>query len=78
MPKRYICKSKFHVCYQFLDIYENPRTKNFINPSCPKHHKIIEIKNDIIFIFTLICGASERFHLPTYINGTTRVKTAFF
>ena len=21
----------------FLDIYENPRRKNFINPSCPKH-----------------------------------------
>ena len=25
----------------FLDIYENPRRKNFINQSCHKHHKII-------------------------------------
>ena len=41
MSKRYICKSKFHVCYHFLDIYENPGRKNFINPSCPKHCKII-------------------------------------
>ena len=30
----------------FLDIYENPGEKNFINPSCPKHLKITEIKND--------------------------------
>ena len=31
--------------------------------------KLIEIKNGIIFIFTLLCGASERLHfveLPTY------------
>ena len=41
MSKRYICKRKFHVCYHFLDIYESPRRKNFINPSCPKHPKII-------------------------------------
>ena len=25
----------------FLDIYENPMRKNFINPSSPKHPKII-------------------------------------
>ena len=25
--------------------------------------KLIEIKNDIIFIFTILCGVSERFHL---------------
>ena len=43
----------------FYDTYENPRGKNFINPSCPKHPKIIEIKNDMFF-FTLICGASKR------------------
>ena len=45
----------------FLDIYEDPRRKNFINPSCPKH-KIIEIKNDNFYFHTL-CGASKRFHL---------------
>ena len=31
----------------FLDIYENPKRKNFINPFCPKHPKII----NIIFYF---------------------------
>ena len=46
MSKRYICKSKFHVCYHFfLDIYENPRRKNFFNLSCPKHCKIIKWHN---------------------------------
>ena len=44
----------------FLDIYEDPRRKNFINPSCPKH-KIIEIKNDIIFIFTLFVVPQKGF-----------------
>ena len=39
MSKKYICKSKFHVCYNFFR-YENPRRKNF-NPSCPKQHKIV-------------------------------------
>ena len=56
--------SKFHVCYQFLDTYENPGRKTFINPSCPKHPKIINWnKKWQIFIFILPCGASERFHL---------------
>ena len=31
----------FHVYYHIFDIYENPRSKNFINLSCPKHSKII-------------------------------------
>ena len=50
------------------------------------------MKNDIIFIFTLLCGASERFNpfeaakrsvkiknviFPPYSIGTTRVRTAF-
>ena len=52
MSKRYICKRKFHVCYHFLDIYESPRRKNLINPSCPKHPKIINM-------FIIPCGASE-------------------
>ena len=28
----------------FLDTYENPRRKNFIKPSCPKHPQIINLK----------------------------------
>ena len=47
MSKRYIFKSKFHVCYHILGIYENPRGKNFINPSCPKHPKIVEKKRKV-------------------------------
>ena len=39
MSKRYICKNKFHVCYHILDVYENHRRKNYINPSCSKHPK---------------------------------------
>ena len=61
MFKRHIYKSKFRVCYQFFR-YENPRRKNFVNPSCPKHPKIIEIKYDIIFYFHTSFGASESFH----------------
>ena len=38
--KNCIFKSKFHVCYNFFR-YENPRKKNFANPFCTKHHKII-------------------------------------
>ena len=42
------------------------------NPFCPELETeiieieiniLIEIKNDIIFIFTLLCSDSERFHL---------------
>ena len=33
--------SKFHVCYHFLDTYENPGRRTFINLSCSKHPKII-------------------------------------
>ena len=59
-------KTSFMFVTIFLDIYENPRRKKFINPSCSKHPKIIEIKNDIIFIFALLCGANrsspESFH----------------
>ena len=36
MSKRYICKSKFHVCFQFLDM-KIPGEKTF----CPKHPKKI-------------------------------------
>ena len=37
----------------FVGIYENPRRKNFTNPSYPKHPKIIliEIKNEIYLYF---------------------------
>ena len=44
----------------FLDIYENPRRKNLINPPCPMYPKIILIKKMTkIFILTLLCGASK-------------------
>ena len=44
-------KAEIHVCYHFLGSYENPRRKNFIKPSYPKHAKTTEIKNGINFYF---------------------------
>ena len=41
MSQRPLFKINFNVCYYFLDIYENPKRKNFINSSCLKHPKII-------------------------------------
>ena len=37
----------------FLDIYENTRKENIINPSCPKHPKTIKIKIDKNFNFDI-------------------------
>ena len=34
-------KASFMFVSSFVDIYENPWTKKCINPSCPKHCKII-------------------------------------
>ena len=60
MSKRYICKSKFHVCYHFFR-YEKPRRKTFLTRPVQRIVKqLIEIKYDIIVIFTLRSGASER------------------
>ena len=41
-------KASFMFVTIFLDIYENPRTKNFINFSCSKHkkwHKFLKISS---------------------------------
>ena len=56
MSKRYITKSKFHVCYHFFR-YGHSRRKNFINASCPKHRKSItwNKKWDIFYFHTLWC-----------------------
>ena len=85
MSKRHICKSKFHVCYNFLRFL----WKNF-PLSCRKHPKTIEITNDI---FSHFLWFLSRFHLfeapkrskrikkhvifPPYSIEKTRVKTAF-
>ena len=39
-------KASFMFVNIFVDVHENSRRKSFINPSCPKRPKIIEIKND--------------------------------
>ena len=39
--EHHIFKSEFHVCYHFLKYFWKSQEKNFINPSCPKHPKII-------------------------------------
>ena len=52
MSKRHICKSKFHVCYHFFRHLWKPWEKNFIDSSCSKHPKIINLnKNDTDFYF---------------------------
>ena len=38
----------------FLDIYENPKRKKTLKPSCPEHPKMIEIKNDKICFHTFL------------------------
>ena len=61
MSKRYICK--FHMCYHFLDIYENPSRKNFINLSYPKHLKMINWnKKCNNFYFHTSLRYLKRFH----------------
>ena len=35
----------------FVDIYKNPRRKDFFNPSYPKRPKIIKIKNEFFFFY---------------------------
>ena len=76
MSKRHICKSKFHVCYHFLDIHENLRRKDFINPHATNILKqLMEIKNGINFIFTLLCGASKRFYLLEAPKRSSKTKT---
>ena len=42
MSKWYICKSTFYVCYHFFRyLWKSQEKKNFLNPSCLKHLKII-------------------------------------
>ena len=69
-------KSKFHVCYHFFS-YENPRGKSFINPSCPKHPKIITWnKNGHLFESPKRKVKRKKLcHFPPLFGiGTTRVK----
>ena len=74
MSKRYICKNKFHVCHHISDIYENPQRKTLLTHPVPSILKqLIERKNDI-FIFTLLCGTSERFHLFEALKRSAKIK----
>ena len=51
MPKKYICKSKFHDCYRFLDIYENLKKTLLTLPVPNILKQLIETKNDINFYY---------------------------
>ena len=48
MSKRYICKSKFHDCYHFLNM-KITGEKSLLTLPVPSMLKITEIKNDIFF-----------------------------
>ena len=49
MSKRYICKSKFHIWYHFLDM-KIPGEKSLLTLRVPSMLKITEKKNDIFLI----------------------------
>ena len=42
-----------------VEIYENPWSKNFINKSCHKYPKIIEIKNNK-FLFSKFFAVTQK------------------
>ena len=70
-----VSQGKDYVFYEILDIYENPKRRNFINPSLPSILEwLIGIKNDIIFIFTLLWGVSGRFHLFEAPKRSVKIK----
>ena len=54
---------------------ENPRMKNFINPSCPKHPKIIIWNEKLqIFIFTLFVVPQKDFIFFRLQKGSVKIK----
>ena len=69
-------KKQVPCLYSFLWLFiKTLGEKIFINLFCPKHSKIINWnKNDLIFIFTLLCGAPERFHLFEAPKRSARIK----
>ena len=58
-------------CYHFLDIYENPKRKNFINLSCSKHSKSIKIKNDK-FLFSHFFEVPFFFEVSSFGSTTKK------
>ena len=61
--KRTFLKASFMFVAIFLNINKSPRRNTFLNPSCPKHHKIINWnKKWHKLIFKLLCDTSKRFH----------------
>ena len=50
--KRTFAKACFMSVAIFLDIYENPRRKKFVNPSYPKHPKLVIWKKNDKFLFS--------------------------
>ena len=85
-------KSCFLFASIFLDIYENPRRKTFVSPSCLKQPKTTEVKNDIHFYFDTSlhrchlseapkrCAKIKKFmpFSPSVWIGTSRVLILFF
>ena len=77
--KRIFVNASFIFFIIFLDIYENPKRKNFFKPSCPNHPKIINWNkkwHELLFLHFFVVPQEGIFH-PLFWTGTKRVKTVF-
>ena len=80
MTKRYIFKSNFYDCYHILDIYENRRRKNLINPPCSKLPKIINRNkkwHNVCFCTSLWCLGTASSFWGTKKKGNKRIYVIF-
>ena len=80
MSKWYICKSTFYVCYHFFRyLWKSQEKKNFLNPSCLKHLKIINWnKKWHNFYFHNPLRWLKRFHLFEAPKRSVRIKYLSF
>ena len=64
----------------FWDIYENARKKNFINPSCPNHPKIIHWNKEwhkLLFLHFFVVP-QKRFYLFEATKGSVKKNCVVF
>ena len=70
-------KANFMFVTIFLDM-KILGEKTLTHPVQSSIKQLIEIKNDIIFILTLLCGDSEGFHLLEASKRSVRIKSVLF
>ena len=77
MSKRYICKSKFHDCYHFLNM-KIPGEKSLLTLPVPSMLKITEIKNEILFFHTWTLLDSKFWTLISLLIIVTSCKSFLY